>query len=271
MQNSKVIQFDDIQNLRSKTEQSYVQSKFKNTLFGGFDKQDVFNFIKELREKELAAQNVFNNHMAELSSVLDEIKDERDSLSLRLAETMSLRKDIENELNNTKNDYAISLRKVENYKNEILNVREQCNEYEKSLEKMLDAQQENEALKSIELRYNELQQSYEQLALSREEYVKNNMILHEENTEINSTNAIVTQENKACNQKINELISEIRNYRLKSELEICESSEKNKFIIETAIKNIETSLLSIKEVKNQTQVYSDGFKNSLDILKEAER
>jgi uncharacterized protein YqgQ len=271
MPNSKVIQFDDIRNLRSKTEQSYVQSKFKNSLFGGFDKQDVFDFIKELNEKEQNAQNVFNSHINELSCVVDEIKNERDILSLRLAEAISLKKDIETELINIKNDYAISLRKVENYKAETLIVREKCNEYEQNLEILLEAQHENEALKAIESRFDELQQNFEQLAISREEYAKSNAILIQENTETKNTNAIIMQENKACHQKINELISEIRSYRLKSELEICESSEKNKFIIETAIKNIEASLLSIKEVKNQTEIHCEGFKNNLDSLKGIER
>jgi chromosome segregation ATPase len=267
MQDTNVIKFDDIRDLRSKTEQNYVQAKFKNSLFGGFKKQDVMSFIKELKVKEQNAQVVFNSHLNEISTVVDSIKNERDNLSIMLAEATSTRNEIDHEVENAKSNYAISLRKIENYKDELMDVRQKCNEYEQYLQKMLEAQQENEGLKAIKARYDELQQSYEQLALSREEFAKNNVTLKQENAEIKNTNSVFIQENRACNQRINELISEIRNYRLQSELEICEYIEKQKFNIENAIKNIETSLCSIKEIKNQTEKYNEDVKESLEELK----
>jgi chromosome segregation ATPase len=271
MPSTNVVKFDDIKDLRSKTEKSYVQSKFKSSLFGGFNKQDVIDFIQEQKEKEQNAQDVFNSHLNEMSVVVDSLKNERDNSSIKIEETSSIRKEVEIELDNLKNNYAISLSKIENYKVELISLREKCNEHEHNLQKMLEAQQENVESEAIKARYDELLQSYEQLAESREEFAKNNATLKEENAELKNTDTQIWQENKACNQKINVLTSEIRNYRLQSELEICESIEKQRFNIDNAIKNIETSLFSIKEAKNQTEKHCEDVRKSLEGLKKIDK
>jgi len=276
---------DSLNDLRDDSKKSNNEVVFVKRFFGGYNKKEVFEYIKTLKDSLKNAEVSFRERLEEYAAMSAMLEQERDKYMNMVKESEKANHEMQQQVNIlSKENEALNL-KVQDIKNETVSQNDRL-EYEsmalenEKMRKELNAYKENNQ-ESIELKeqFNELKLTVQDLNNQISDYGENEVnekaydIILAENEIINQKYEEVVYENSMSMAEKESLIEE--NKRLSNGLiKVNETNKELRDSITTAkLKNrkmmIEFEARAYEYEQNHRKNIDDiakNIKNTLDIL-----
>lgn len=258
---------EDIKNLRVKTENSFVSQKLKKTLIGGFEKNNVISFVNELKEREANAKETFTARIGELMNELSALKTDKSNAEMKLAEAESAREETERKLQCLYSEYKTLEQNSACDTEKLTELGMKCADYEEKIIKIEKIAEKIEEANRIKAEHEKLQECYEEIVKSRNEYIRLNIGLTQDNCELKAENEKLKREAEKSTTENLKILAAVRSIRLSADGHFGEFEEKHRYLINSVLSLTENALVNIREIVKQSEEYGGILNQDFESLK----
>lgn len=260
MDEPKDIIYEDMKNLRTKSNKDERVVKFKKSVFGGIKSKEVNDYISSITAQHKRTGQAYQERIDEYNTFTEMLTRERDDAIFQLQSKTQ-------ELTLAKEEIETLKLELDNFKNidESIKESQTANELRESIR----AQKEGELLDVFKDNYF-LKSQLEQILNSRDEIAGENAVLKKQFELLQEKIDTADNQNAFLKNKITEINSAIRQNEISKSHKISEFSEKQIYAIKETAKTLNDALTSLETMKNDVSGIHDEIRQNslLNIIKE---
>ena len=241
----------ELNGLRSKIDTSTEQFKFKKSIVGGYDPDQVEAYIKSLKNASVQEQKLFKEKYEEATSFSAMITQERDAVIKKLTDA-----------NTNLNEYIEAINELKNT-NASLNQR--IEEFTVQLGTAKTTDELEEKIKELEYENNEISSRLNEEIETKTFVESENVMLKDKAQDLSASVEKLDSENLELKDSIKKLKVSKRNIAVNTNTSIFEYQQKHKYNVERINNNISESLRVLEAMKAEMDdLYIQTQKNVSD-------